>query len=182
MVWNENSEKLDRSLVGWSFCELSWKVIDFYSEVISGEQTHDPHMAQTWQDKTGLRLAQQGGPTSRVSVLPFYLKTEEDPASETLSILLKYRRLTKSKKPLNRKRHDSRRHVLSHCHLWGDAHRLDTWMRHGIKQGSQTRGPPVHFMRPLHWSCSDFRMWPASVLNNLCYFFIVRLVCHGQEG
>jgi hypothetical protein len=32
----------------------------------------------------GLRLAQPGGPTARVSVLPFYLKTEEDPASETL--------------------------------------------------------------------------------------------------
>jgi hypothetical protein len=33
---------------------------------------------------TGLRLAQPGGPTARVSVLPpFYLKTEEDPASET---------------------------------------------------------------------------------------------------
>jgi hypothetical protein len=31
----------------------------------------------------GLRLAQPGGPTARVSVLPFYLKTEEDPASET---------------------------------------------------------------------------------------------------
>jgi hypothetical protein len=30
-----------------------------------------------------LRLAQPGGPTSRVSVLPFCLKTEEDPASET---------------------------------------------------------------------------------------------------
>jgi hypothetical protein len=30
-----------------------------------------------------LRLAQPGGPTARVSVLPFYLKTEEDPASET---------------------------------------------------------------------------------------------------
>jgi hypothetical protein len=33
---------------------------------------------------TGLRLAQPGGPTARVSVLSFYLKTEEDPASETL--------------------------------------------------------------------------------------------------
>jgi hypothetical protein len=32
----------------------------------------------------GLRLAQAGGPTARVSVLHFYLKTEEDPASETL--------------------------------------------------------------------------------------------------
>jgi hypothetical protein len=32
----------------------------------------------------GLRLAQPGGPTARVSVLPlFYLKTKEDPASET---------------------------------------------------------------------------------------------------
>jgi hypothetical protein len=31
----------------------------------------------------GLRLAQPGGPTARISVL-FYLKTEEDPASETL--------------------------------------------------------------------------------------------------
>jgi hypothetical protein len=30
-----------------------------------------------------LRLAQPGGTTARVSVLPFYLKTEEDPASET---------------------------------------------------------------------------------------------------
>jgi hypothetical protein len=31
-----------------------------------------------------LRLAQPGGPTARVFVLPFfYLKTEEDPASET---------------------------------------------------------------------------------------------------
>jgi hypothetical protein len=28
-------------------------------------------------------LAQPGGPTAGVSVLPFYLKTEEDPASET---------------------------------------------------------------------------------------------------
>jgi hypothetical protein len=28
--------------------------------------------------------AQPGGPTARVSVLPFYLKTEEDPASETI--------------------------------------------------------------------------------------------------
>jgi hypothetical protein len=27
---------------------------------------------------------QPGGPTARVSALPFYLKTEEDPASETL--------------------------------------------------------------------------------------------------
>jgi hypothetical protein len=33
---------------------------------------------------SGLRLAQSGGPTARVSVPPFYLKTEEDPASETL--------------------------------------------------------------------------------------------------
>jgi hypothetical protein len=32
----------------------------------------------------GLRLAQPGGPTARVSILPFYLKMEEDPASETL--------------------------------------------------------------------------------------------------
>jgi hypothetical protein len=32
----------------------------------------------------GLRLAQPGGPTAKVSVLPFYLKTEEDPVSETL--------------------------------------------------------------------------------------------------
>jgi hypothetical protein len=33
----------------------------------------------------GLRLAQPGGPTARISVLPppFNLKTEEDPASET---------------------------------------------------------------------------------------------------
>jgi hypothetical protein len=31
----------------------------------------------------GLRLAQPGGTTAMVSVLPFYLKTEEDPASET---------------------------------------------------------------------------------------------------
>jgi hypothetical protein len=36
------------------------------------------------KDRPGLRLAQSGGPTARVSVLPFYLKTEEDPASETL--------------------------------------------------------------------------------------------------
>jgi hypothetical protein len=48
----------------------------------------------------------------------------------------------------------------------------------GLRQGSQTRGlrvacgPPVHFMRPLHWSCSDYRMWPASLLNNLCYFLL----------
>jgi hypothetical protein len=35
----------------------------------------------------GTRLAQPGGPTARVSVLPFYLKTEEDLASKTLSIL-----------------------------------------------------------------------------------------------
>jgi hypothetical protein len=32
----------------------------------------------------GLRLAQPGGPTARDSVLPFYLKTEEDPTSETM--------------------------------------------------------------------------------------------------
>jgi hypothetical protein len=32
----------------------------------------------------GLKLAQPGGPASRVSVFTFYLKTEEDPASETL--------------------------------------------------------------------------------------------------
>jgi hypothetical protein len=32
----------------------------------------------------GLRLAQPGGPTAGVSVFPFYLKTKEDPASETL--------------------------------------------------------------------------------------------------
>jgi hypothetical protein len=31
----------------------------------------------------GLRLAQPEGPTARVFVLPFYLKMEEDPASET---------------------------------------------------------------------------------------------------
>jgi hypothetical protein len=31
----------------------------------------------------GLRLAQPGDPTARFPVLPFYLKTEEDPASET---------------------------------------------------------------------------------------------------
>jgi hypothetical protein len=31
----------------------------------------------------GLRLAQPQSPTARVSVLPFYLKTEEDPAFET---------------------------------------------------------------------------------------------------
>jgi hypothetical protein len=31
----------------------------------------------------GLRLPQPGGPTARFSVLPFYLKTEEDPPSET---------------------------------------------------------------------------------------------------
>jgi hypothetical protein len=30
------------------------------------------------------RNPQPGGPTARVSALPFYLKTEEDPASETL--------------------------------------------------------------------------------------------------
>jgi hypothetical protein len=30
-----------------------------------------------------LRLAQPGGPTARVSALPFYLKKELDPASET---------------------------------------------------------------------------------------------------
>jgi hypothetical protein len=34
-------------------------------------------------DLEGLRLAQPGGPTARDSVLPLYLKTEEDPASET---------------------------------------------------------------------------------------------------
>jgi hypothetical protein len=34
--------------------------------------------------RPGLRLAQPGGPTARVSVLHLYLKTEEDPASETL--------------------------------------------------------------------------------------------------
>jgi hypothetical protein len=32
---------------------------------------------------SGLRLAQPGGPAARVYVLPFYLKTEEDSASET---------------------------------------------------------------------------------------------------
>jgi hypothetical protein len=31
----------------------------------------------------GLRLAQPGGPTARVSILPIYMKTEEDQASET---------------------------------------------------------------------------------------------------
>jgi hypothetical protein len=31
----------------------------------------------------GLNLAQPGGPTARIPVLPFYLKTEEDTASET---------------------------------------------------------------------------------------------------
>jgi hypothetical protein len=30
-----------------------------------------------------MRLAQPGGPTARAFVLPFYLNTEEDPASET---------------------------------------------------------------------------------------------------
>jgi hypothetical protein len=38
-------------------------------------------------------------------------------------------------------------------------------------------------MRPLHWSCSDYRMWRASVLNNLCYFFIVIFFfVTGQKG
>jgi hypothetical protein len=31
--------------------------------------------------RSGLRLAQPGGPTTRVSILPFYLKMEDDPAS-----------------------------------------------------------------------------------------------------
>jgi hypothetical protein len=31
-----------------------------------------------------LRLAQPEDPTARVSALPFYLKMEEDPSSETL--------------------------------------------------------------------------------------------------
>jgi hypothetical protein len=35
------------------------------------------------QTRPGLRLAQPGDLTARVSVLSFYLKTEEDPASET---------------------------------------------------------------------------------------------------
>jgi hypothetical protein len=50
-----------------------------------------------------------------------------------------------------------------------------------LDQGSQTRSPRVHFMRPSHWSCSDFRMWPTSVLSNLCYFFLVRFFCHGPK-
>jgi hypothetical protein len=49
----------------------------------------------------GLRLAQPGGPTARVSVLlPFYLKTEAEFSFRKVVILLKYRRWTMSKKTL----------------------------------------------------------------------------------
>jgi hypothetical protein len=53
--------------------------------------------------------------------------------------------------------------------------------------GAQTRGPraacspPVYFMRPLHWSYSDYRMRPASVLTNLFNFFILIFFCHGSK-
>jgi hypothetical protein len=36
---------------------------------------------------------------------------------------------------------------------------------------SQTWGSLVNFMRPLYWSCSNYRMWTAWVLNNLFYFY-----------
>jgi hypothetical protein len=48
-------------------------------------------------------------------------------------------------------------------------------LHHVLDQASQTRGPPVHFMRPLHWSCSNYRMWPTSELNNFfSRFFLSR--------
>jgi hypothetical protein len=43
-----------------------------------------------WKDRIsgpGLRLAQPGGPTARGSVLPFYPKTEEVPASESSNFI-----------------------------------------------------------------------------------------------
>jgi hypothetical protein len=62
---------------------------------------------------------------------------------------------------------------------------VSSYIKDTIDQGSQTRGPraacgpPVHFMRPLNWSCSNKRMWPTSVPNNL--FFILRFFCHGPK-
>jgi hypothetical protein len=48
----------------------------------------------------GLRLAQPGGPTARVSVFPFFLPEDGRRSSFRNVILLKYRRWTKSKEPL----------------------------------------------------------------------------------
>jgi hypothetical protein len=45
----------------------------------------------------GLRLAQPGGPTSRVSALPFLPEDGRRSSFRNVVILLKYRRLTKSK-------------------------------------------------------------------------------------
>jgi hypothetical protein len=48
----------------------------------------------------GLRLAQPGGPTARVSVLPFLPEDGRRSSFRNVVILLRYRRWTKSKKPL----------------------------------------------------------------------------------
>jgi hypothetical protein len=50
--------------------------------------------------RPGLRLAQPGGPTARVSVLPFLPEDGKISSFRNAVILLKYRRWTKSKKSL----------------------------------------------------------------------------------
>jgi hypothetical protein len=49
---------------------------------------------------SGLRLAQPGGPTARVSALPFLPEDRRRSSFWNIVILLKYRRWTKTKKPL----------------------------------------------------------------------------------
>jgi hypothetical protein len=51
----------------------------------------------------GLRLAQPGGPTARVSILPFLPEDRRRSSFRNIVTLLKYRQWTKSRKPLSHK-------------------------------------------------------------------------------